>query len=446
MKAFKLAIIGGGTSGWRAAAHASKKVKVALIEPGNLGGTCLNNGCIPTKAMLYASHLYFQSRDLARYGITATSRLNFKKLMARVNAIVKEGREHIEKAQKKNKNIVLFKAKAKFIDNNTIMAGKEKIQAEKIIIAAGSRNIVPPIAGLDKIDYLDNVSILNLKKLPKSIVMIGGGYISMEFTSFFAGLGSKVTVIERLPDILNMLDADTISIVEEYYRKRNVDLHTGFTIHEVRKEGKLKRVVFDKGRSVKAEAVLVATGRVPNTEFLNLAVAGIELEGRGIKVNEFLQTTNKNIYAIGDVTGKAMFAHAAKRETKIVLSNIFESKKTAMDFSLVPWAIFTSLPVAGIGLNEKSAKEKKISYGILKADFSNVGRARIIEEQNGQVKILFSKKDKKIIGAEIAGPNADDIIHEFVALMNAGATVSTLQKMIHIHPTLSEVMENLREI
>lgn len=440
MADYKLIVIGGGTGGLRTAIAASKKTKVLLIDPGTLGGTCLNTGCIPTKAMLHSSHLYELRNSLGTFGLSSDFKVDFSKLMKRVRAIVKEGQDHIYSGLKKNENLKVLKGKARFISKNKLMVGKDTYSFDKAIIATGAKNFIPQIKGLEKTDYLDNASVMKLNKLPKSMVMIGGGYISMEFATFFSELGTKVTVLEKFPTILGMLDDDTREMLKEYVEESGVKIINGSDITEI-KNG----TVYYNKTKIKAEKILVAAGRIPNTDGLDLDKAEIALGKKGeITVNDYLETSNRDVYAIGDVNGRAMFAHAVKRESYVVLDNIFEKKNRVMDFKYMPWAVFTNPPVSGVGINEKKAKELEINYGVIKAGFENVGRARISEDMRGQAKIIFDKKNELILGAEIIGPNADDIVHEIIALMNMGGKIQDLRKMIHIHPTLSEVMENLR--
>ena len=449
MVKYPVIVIGGGTAGLRTAIMCSKKVKTLLIEPGMLGGTCLNTGCIPTKAMLYAAHLYHSTKTMNFFGINTKAKLNFKKLMQRVNSISKEGRDHIYAGLKKNKNLTLVKAKAKFIGNKKVKAGKETYTADNIIIATGASNFVPPIKGLKETGYLDNESVLELTKLPKSVAMIGGGYISMEYASFFNDLGVKVTVLEMLPQVLGVLDDDIRDVLLHSQDKKGIKIVTNANILEIKKGVNVSyndvRDKNSKPKKLKVNAVFLATGRLPNTNSLDLDKSGIKHGKRGdIEINDYLETSCKNVYAIGDCNGHSMFAHSAKRQTNIAKNNIFETKKQKMNFALVPWATFSEPVVAGVGLNEKQAQEKKINYGLMKAPFMKNGRAKIIEKQEGFAKVLYNKKTRKIIGASIVGANADDIIHEVVALIYADAKIDVLKQMIHIHPTLSEVMVNLK--
>jgi pyruvate/2-oxoglutarate dehydrogenase complex dihydrolipoamide dehydrogenase (E3) component len=328
---YEIIIIGGGTAGLRTAIMCSRKTKVLMVEPGVIGGTCLNTGCIPTKAMIYASHLYDLGKNMSFFGIEAKPKVNFEKVMDRVNSISAEGRKHINQGLKKNKNLDVVKGKAKFIGKKKIQVGSKVYEGENIVIATGAKNFVPPIKGLKETGFHDNETMLKAKKLPKSVIMIGGGYISMEYASFFNNFDVKVTVLERLPEVLEMLDDDIRDTLVTSNQKQDITIKTNINILEVKSSGKNVEVIYNdvrdpnsKKESVKAESVFLATGRVPNTKSLEAEKSGIKVGKRGdIMINSYLETSCKGVYAIGDCNGKPMFAHSAKRQTDIVKQNIF---------------------------------------------------------------------------------------------------------------------------
>ena len=453
---FDFMVIGGGTGGLRTALYAaSHGKKTVMIEPGAIGGTCLNYGCIPTKALLHSVHVYHLAKNAKEFGVkTSKVSYSFKGIMNRMREIVKDGQDHI-KGSIKAPNLTVVRKPAKFVSPNSIQAGNETYQADKVVIATGSKTTVFPIPGLKETGFMTSDDVLKLEKLPKSLIIIGGGYISMELATFFIGLGCKVTILERLPRCLAVLDQDITDYLTQGYIEEGVEIHTNVNIMQIKKQkGKIvveandvrdpnsKKVIY------KAEKLLLSVGRSPNTEGLNLEAAGVKLDARkAIDVNQYMQTSNPNIYAIGDVNGKGPFAHGAKRESKVCLEHSFGGTSMAINYDLMPYAVFTDPPIAGIGLGEQAAKDKGYDVGILKAEFKRAGRATIIGDTRGFVKVIYDKKTDKIVGAFIIGPNADDIIHEFVALMNsASPTVDVLRDMIHIHPTLSEVMEALKSV
>ncbi len=449
---YDLIVIGGGTAGLRASLYsASQFYKTALIDPGILGGTCLNTGCIPTKAMLHSANLFKQSNNLKKFGIIAPkTEFNFEEIMNHVKKIIDNGQEHISKSIQ-NKNLEIISERAVFISRDEIKAGKQKLIGEKFIICTGAKPRIPALKGIENVDYFLSDDIINLKKLPSSIIITGGGYIALEFATFFNSLGAKVSIIERNERLLKDIDAEVSEYLKNHYRSIGIIIKTNAEVLELRQDV-IKKVIFtslDEGttQSISADEILIATGRSPNTFGLDLESAGVRQGEKGnILINNNLQTSNKKIYAVGDVTGRTPFAHAAKRESHIALVNALEGKKEKMNFELVPWAIFTNPPIGGVGISEEQAIEKKIKYGILKALFARAGRATIIDETSGFVKIIYDKKTKKILGGIIIGPRADDIIHEIVALMNVNGTIIDLRNTIHIHPTLSEVFEALKEV
>lgn len=450
IKKYDSIIVGGGTAGLRLAIKLShENQKVLMVEPKYVGGTCLNVGCIPTKTLVHTANEFYKLKELNKIGIDIDNyTLNFKKLIQRTKEIVHSGREHIEIGIEKNQNLDLIRSKAKFISENQIEVENQIFQGKKIIISTGAKNMIVPIKGLEKIKYLTNENILNLKELPKSLICIGGGYISSEFASFFASLGTKVTILERGNDILKVIDDDAREILYQRFKEKNISIKTNIEILEIIEENNKKQIIIkenNKKQIIVADEILLAIGRVPNTTELDLQKAKVKIGKRKeILTNLQLQTSNKNIFALGDCNGHAMFAHSAKRQTKIILNNIIKRNKIRMNFNIMPWAVFTDPVVSGVGLSEYQLKQKNINYETSISHFSSCGRAKIINCDKGFVKIFYNPKSKKILGATIIGERADDLIHEIVAVMNSKSpTIDTIKKTIHIHPTLTEVMENL---
>ncbi|MBI2140499.1 NAD(P)/FAD-dependent oxidoreductase [Candidatus Woesearchaeota archaeon] len=453
---FDMIVLGGGTAGLKAALEcARRKLKTAIVDPQKLGGTCLNTGCIPSKAMLHASHLFRQLHHLETFGITLSSpKIDFRKLMGRAQAMVDYGQEHIAMSIK-NSFLTVFSERAEFVGRNSIRAGGRIISGDRILISTGSRNFIPPIKGLEKIKYYTNETMLGLDYLPKEVVLIGGGYISIEYATFFSELGSRVIVLERLPQILSMLDRDVAELLVKLYLERGIELHVGANILELSSKGRKKKILWnsvqrpsEKPKEIVAEEVILAAGRKPNVEGLKLEAAGIKLNAKGgIQVNDHFQTTNSQVYAVGDVVGEAMFAHAASREAHLVLENMLGGRKLSRDISLIPWTVFTDPPISGVGLSEAQAKEKGIEFGISKANFARAAKTRIMEDSVGIAKVLFSRKNRHIIGATLFGAHADDLIHEITAIMNSSSpTLDVLRNTIHVHPTVSEVFDALKEV
>ncbi len=454
---FEFMVIGGGTAGLRTALYAaSHGKKTAMIEPGAIGGTCLNTGCIPTKTLLQSVHVYQSAKNAKEFGVlTGKVTYSFKKIMARMQSIIDDGQDHIKESLKNQPNLTIIRKPAKFLSSNTLQAGDEIIYADKIVISTGAKTTIFPIPGLKESGFLTSDDVLKLEKLPKSLLIIGGGYISMELATFFNGLGCKVTILERLPRCLAMLDQDVTDYITQCYTDEGVEIHTNVNILTVKKDKKGisietndVRDASSKKITYRAEKVLLSVGRAPNTEGLNLEATGVKLDARkAIEVNQYLQTSNPNIYAIGDVNGKAPFAHGAKRQSKVALEHVFGGKSMVATFDIMPFAVFTDPVIAGVGLSEQQAKDKGYDVGLMKAEYKRAGRATIIGDTRGFVKVVYDKKTDKIVGAVIVGAQADDLIHEFVVLMNsASPTTDVLKDTVHIHPTLAEVMDALKTV
>ncbi len=450
---FDLIIIGGGTAGVEIAFESTKmQLKTALVEPNFMGGICLNTGCIPTKTLLFSSHLFSEIKRSDEFGISVeNAQVNFSQIMKRAKSIVDGSRKGVELGLN-SQYLKIFKEHAVFTGLKKIKVGDKEIMGKKIIIATGSKPHVPPIPSLQDIDYLvsgtpnsSKEDILNLEKFPSSMIIIGGGYIGFEFATFFSELGCKITILEGMDKVLGVVDDEIREVLLKKYVNNNFSIMTSVRISKVSQEESQEKVFFTdkdgKENSVSGDIVFVATGRVPSSFELHLDKTKVEVDERAaIKVNDNLETSCKGIYAVGDVTGKFLFAHTAKREGQIALSNAFGKIKRKFNTNAIPWAAFVNPPISGVG-----ATENKSGTGILKAHFSRAARAGIIGEPEGILKVWFDKKTKKILGAQMIGANSDDLIGEFSALTNCGATVAQLKEIIHIHPTLSEVADSLVE-
>jgi dihydrolipoamide dehydrogenase len=453
-ESFDLIIIGGGTAGVEVAFESTKlKKKTALIEPNFIGGICLNTGCIPTKTLLFSSHLYSEIRRAHDFGIDVPdARADFQAIMKRAKSIVENSRKSVELGLN-NQYLKIFKEHAVFTGIRKVKVGDVEILGKKVIIAAGSKPHVPPIPGLQDVDYLvggtpnnSKEDILNLEKFPGSLIIIGGGYIGFEFATFFSELGSKVTIIEGMDKVLGVVDDEIREVLLKKYVNNNFSILTDVKISKVSQHENKVTVFFadksGKDSSVSGDVIFIATGRVPSSFELHPDKTNVEVdEGGAIRVNANLETSCKGVYAVGDITGKFFFAHTAKREGQIALLNAFGKKSKKFSTNAIPWAAFVDPPISGVGITEN-----KTETGILKAHFSRAARAGIMGEPEGLLKIWFDEKTKKILGAQMIGPNSDDLIGEFSTLINCGGTVDNLREIIHIHPTLSEVADSLVEV
>ncbi len=443
-------IIGGGPGGYVAAIEGAKQgLKVILIEKESLGGTCLNRGCIPTKALVRSSEVYELVKNSEEYGVFKDSPLyDFSKIIERKNQVVTELVEGIEYLLSEN-NITVFRGSGEIVDKNTVFV-KEKnkeitINTKNIIIATGSKAFVPGIKGAGSENVLTSKEMLNLNELPKKIVIVGGGVIGMEFAFICNTLDVDVSVVEFADDILIALDEDIRNEVREIAIEKGIKIYTNSKVEEVidTKDGK-SIVVFDKDSEkgyVTGDKVLMSVGRKPFYGGIDLEKLGIDVNERpmGIKVNNKMQTTVDNIYAIGDVTNIIQLAHVASHQGIVAIENIL-GKDVEADYSVVPSAIFTSPEIASVGLTEKAAKEKNIEVNLGNFPFAANGKALTQGERRGFVKIIAQKDTGIILGGSIVGPHATDLIHEIAVAIKNKLTVEQVIDTIHAHPTTAEAV------
>lgn len=438
-----LIIIGAGPGGYETAVEAAHRGKsVIIFNGGALGGTCLNEGCIPTKCLCRDAEMVAQFKEADRFGIDDfTFAVDFTKIAARKNEVVGKLREGVA-GLLKSAGVTVVDAKAAFNDSKTIVANGEEYTADDIIIATGSVSKSLPIEGHDLDCVMDSSDILSIEYVPESLTIIGGGVIGMEFASIFSNLGSKVTVIEFMKQILPPFDSDIAKRLKQALSKRGIDIITGAAAKRIEKTDEGVRVVYEaKGKEgeVVSSDLLMAVGRAPRVDGLNLEAAGVEYTPKGIAVNDDMQTSVEHIYAIGDVNARMMLAHVASFQGLRAL-NAIEGKKDAIRFDLVPSAVFT-LPECGMaGLTEEECKARGISVAIGKSFYRANGKALAMGEEEGLCKLIFSKEDGKLLGAHIMGADAALLAQQCVDFMNAGATRTSISETIFGHPTLSEIV------
>ena len=405
-----LLIIGAGPGGYRAAEYAAHEgLQVVIVEQNEVGGTCLNRGCIPTKTYVHSA--------------------SFAEAVERQQQVVAQLRSGVE-AILSQPNITLLRGHAEFVDANTVRVGEETIAAKNIIIATGSSAKMPPIDDINDPRVMTSTELLQLKEQPKRLCIIGAGVIGMEFASVFNRFGTEVTVIEFLKECLPMVDSDVAKRLRKLLEKRGITF-------------KMKTAVQHMA-DLDADAILVATGRKANTEGLNLEAAGITLAPNGtIPVDDNYQVVNSKCYAIGDVNGRQMLAHAAEMQALRVVNHIV-GKKDGIRFDIMPAAIFTEPEAACVGLSEDLLKEQGIDYVCKKSFWRANGKALAMNETEGLLK-LFADAGGRILGCHAFGAHAVDIIQEVSVLMCRDTTLAQLRDMVHIHPTLSEVLKTAAE-
>jgi dihydrolipoamide dehydrogenase len=443
-----LAVLGGGPGGYVAAIRAAKLgVKTMVIEKENLGGVCLNWGCIPTKALYYVAQTIDEIKKADIFGINiACVSLDFKKAMDRKDKVVIAQRQGLAFHFKKN-NVELVKGNGKLISSNKILVtgenGQEvEITAKNIIIATGSHAANVPPFNLEDEGIIDNIGILSLTAIPRSLLIIGGGVIGSEFANIFSTFGSSVTIVEMLPRILSTEDIEVSKVIAKAFGKKGVNVFTNSVIEEVKKDKGNFFCKIKDGDEIIADKVLISVGRRPNSTGIGLEEIGITIDERGfIKTDSHLRTNIPNIYAVGDVNGGLQLAHVASDEGKIAAENI-AGKDKSMDYRVIPWAVFTSPEIGTVGLNEEQARSKGINVCFGLFPFSNSGKAFITGETEGFIKIVTDKDSGEILGAQMVGPRCSDLVHEVAVAMKGEMVVDTLAETVHSHPTLSEaVME-----
>ena len=448
MKKFDVIVIGAGSGLNISDAVASMGKKVAVVEEGPMGGTCLNRGCIPSKIVIHSASLLEEIKRAGRFGINVKSKsVNFASITGRASRIVDDDARNIEYGIRHDKNHKLYKMRAKFIGPKLLQVGKETITADKIFIAAGTRSLIPAIKGLDKVKYLTSTEALRLKKLPKNLIIIGGGYIAAELAHFFGALGSNITIIQRNIRLIPNVDEEVADKFTKIFGKKfKVVLNKEVT--EVnKKNGKItvysKDMSTNKIDSYSGDELLLAVGRIPNTDILDVKACGVELNERGyVKVNEFLETNVPGVWAIGDIAGVYQFKHSANLESKYAYINAFGKHKLPVDYRAMPYAIFSNPEVAGVGKTEQELRDKKIAYSVGKYEYIHTGMGTAILDEEGFVKFLVEKGTGKILGCHILGTQASTLIHEVVIAMRVGdGSINSIKEAIHVHPALSEVVQ-----
>ena len=442
MQSTDLIIIGGGPGGYETALFAVQRgLAVTLIERGNLGGTCLNEGCIPTKTLCRSAALACDMKKAAELGVAVGDwSVDFPTIMARKNAVVEQLRTGVE-ALMRHPKISLVTGDARFVDALTVEVAGERYAARDVIIATGSTAATLPIEGADLPGVVTSKELLDLHELPQRLTVIGAGVIGLEFASIFHALGSNVTVLEYAREVLPHFDTDMAKRLRQSLGKRGIIIETQAAVKSVAKINSSLAVNYEKkGKTlaVEADVVLMAVGRKANVSSLNLDDVGIDYTQRGITVDDNMLTNVPHIYAIGDINGKMMLAHAATFQGVCALNHIMgESCRVRLD--VMPAAVFTMPEAATVGLTEEDCKERGIEYVAKKSFFRANGKALSIGEPEGYCKLLVAA-DHRLLGCHILGAHASDVVQEVCALITRGASCDDLALTIHAHPTLSEVV------
>ena len=439
----RIIIIGAGPGGYETAVEAAKRgLEVTLITDGPLGGTCLNEGCIPTKTFCHYAGLIEEMKKAEALGITEAPAFDYSKVLERKQTVVRQLQDGIGMLMR-NKLITVVEGHASLKDARTVVVNGEEYAGDKIIIAVGSVSASLPIPGADLPGVITSREILDLPEVPKRLAVIGGGVIGLEFASIFKSFGSEVSVLEYAPTILPRFDVDLAKRLKLALGKRGIAIETAAQVTGISAvDGGLSVSYQTKNgeAAVEADKVLMAVGRRANMDALNLTDVGIEFTRRGITVDQNMQTNVPGVYAVGDVLGQMMLAHAATFQGLRALNHIC-GVADSIDFGVIPAAVFTMPEAATVGMTEEEAKEKGLAIKCLKSMFRANGKAVSMDDTEGFCKLIVAEEDGSILGCHLFGPHSADIVQEIATLLNKRATLADLQNVIHAHPTLGEVIQ-----
>ena len=446
MKSYDLIVIGSG-SGLEVSAEAAQiGLSVAVVEQSAFGGTCLNRGCIPSKMLIHCADVMETIKSAGLFGIKANvESVDWQHIMKRVYEEIDGETQGIEEGNRHAPNIDVYKGAGRFVGHKTLEVNGEQLTGETVVIAAGTRPSVPEIPGLQEVPYLTSDEALRLPEQPRRLAIVGGGYIAAELAHFFGSLGTEITIIHRRPLMLREEDQQVSQrFTEVYERKFNMLLSAQVSRVSRNGDGLTLDVSVDgRMEEVAADAVLFATGRVPNTDLLEVANTGVEVDDKGfVKTDEFLETAVLGIWALGDIVGKYLLKHSANLEAAHVENNILNpDNKVAVDYHAMPHAIFASPQVAGVGLTEDAAKEQGVNYSAATYDYYNTAYGSSIEDRDGFVKVLANPHSGEILGCHIIGSEASILIQEVVNAMRYRMPVDAITQSIYVHPALPEVVQ-----
>jgi pyruvate/2-oxoglutarate dehydrogenase complex dihydrolipoamide dehydrogenase (E3) component len=447
---YNVVVIGGGTAGLvTAAGTAGLGGRVALIEGHKMGGDCLNYGCVPSKALISSAKLIHHIRRSEDFGLHAMEpQFDFENVFARMRRRRAKIEPHDSKERFEGLGVDVFMGKARFLSPHEVEVDGARLTATHFVIATGTRPLVLPIPGLADVPYFTNETIFDeMSTRPESMLILGGGPIGCEFAQVMARVGVKVTLVELLPRLLPRDDPEASAIMTERFREEGIEVLTGTkAVQFEKKDGKILTYLEsgEEKQKLMTEALLVATGRRPNTEGLGLEQAGVEYDRKGVKADATLTTSQPHIFACGDIVGPYQFTHTADYQARIVVRNILIPwKRAKASYTWVPWVTYTDPEVAQVGLTEEEAKKKGISYSVYRFDWDGLDRAITDNEETGFIKVLTPPGKDKILGATVVGVHGGDVLHELVVAGKHGVGLSQLSATIHAYPTLSQSVQRV---
>ena len=451
-KRFDAIVVGTGQAGPALAARLSGAGwKVAVIEKNKFGGTCVNNGCTPTKAMVASAYAAHVARRAADYGVLldATQRIDMKRVKARKDEIVRNSSGGVEQWMEGLKSATVYRGHARFVGRAEVQVGSQVLRGEKIFLDVGGRPLVPNMPGLDTVPYLTNVTMMDLDTVPSHLVVVGGSYVGLEFAQMFRRFGSRVTVAEMGPRVVAREDEDISLEIQDFLRAEGIELRLDAKCISVQKESEGFSIGLDCEAGAPRERgthLLLAVGRVPNTDDLGLDAAGITTDKRGyIEVDEALRTSNPQVWALGDCNGKGAFTHTAWNDYEIVADNLFSNAGRKYTDRLPAYALYTDPPLGRVGMSEVEIRNSGLKALVGKRPMSRVARAVEKGETRGFLKIHVEEGSKRILGAALLGTGADESVHSLLDAMYSRIPYTEFQRHVRIHPTVSELLPTVLE-
>ncbi|KAF5070034.1 Dihydrolipoyl dehydrogenase [anaerobic digester metagenome] len=439
---YDVAVLGGGPGGYEAAIRCSQYgLKTVLIEARELGGTCLNRGCIPTKALLHGAEFYDEAKGAQEFGVLFNNlAFDYEKLAAYKDKIVSRLRKGIEGLEKAH-GVTVIKGFGVLKNANKIAVNGETVVADHIILATGSAPFLPPIPGVDNKSVMTSDEVLEMKQCPESLVIIGGGIIGIEFATLYASLGKKVTVIEMQPDILKGIDKEIVKELSQILKRKGVQIIAGAKVTGIEEAGEIT-VNYEKDGQLNhatGSHCIVSVGRKAQIDQIGLDAVGIKLSGSFIEVDTYLRTNIPNIYAIGDITGKIQLAHVATKQGMVAAENII-GKQQRMNYEVVPSCLYTNPEIAWIGLSEEEAIKAGKNIKIGRYGVGGNGKSSVMGHSKGLIKLVCDHATGEVYGAQIMAPRATDMIGEIAIIMECEGTIEELSDTIHPHPTVCEII------
>ena len=442
-------VIGVGQAAPALCARLDKQgLKTAVIERKLLGGTCVNNGCIPTKTLIASAHAAHLARRGGDYGFaTGAVRVDMKAVKRRMDHVVGQSASRLRKWIAGMKNVTLLRGQAKFTGPRRIAVKGRELEAERIFINVGARAAVPDMPGVKEVPFFTNSTMMDVDFRPPHLIIVGGSYIGLEFAQMYRRFGSEVTVVERMPKLLPREDDDVAAEIRAIVGREGIEIRTDAECMALKKKGKRIAVTLEckQGKPIaEGTHVLLAVGRTPNTGDLGLREAGIETDERGyIKVEDDCRTSAEGVWALGECNGKGAFTHTSYNDYEIVAANLFDNDKRRISDRIQAYALFIDPPLGRAGMTEAEAKKAGKRTLVGKMAMSRVGRAREAGETQGLMKVLVDADSKELLGAAILGLNGDEIVHSLLDVMYAKRPYTTIQRAVHIHPTVTELIPTL---